>query len=207
VTPEALEALILARQPDKLAEALSPLSERDRRSLSKTASGIYRRVWNGEIQSPRRGALASLMGGMTKIGDGWERLHAGASLAVLGVCPLSQAKRLGWLGTDRYQDAFLRVIEDRRSDWLQEWLEHLLAQEWPGVSWDAVSALVKRGICERPRSDGYIRLMANGMACLTRATGSPCAPSVSVSWRIRDCSRKRCGGCSNASTTASASTG
>ncbi|MCZ6874532.1 MAG: DUF6493 family protein [bacterium] len=157
MTPETLELLIFDSHPFRLAEAIQTLSETQRRKLSKTAYQCYRQKGNGDANAP---GVTRLQGVLT------------AEFAVLGLCPLSQAQRVR--GNFCYGSAasiFLKVIGDRRPDWIDQWLEVRLADEIVGLSWQMLQQLIETGICGKPTHDGYVRLMVDDLNHWQRQDG------------------------------------
>ncbi|HEX8205356.1 MAG TPA: DUF6493 family protein [Solirubrobacteraceae bacterium] len=76
--------------------------------------------------------------------------------AALACMSLAQLRDVGHLAVPMWdhQDAAHRILRERRPGWLQEWAEWIVG-EWPST-WSLVRGLMKEGLIERPRTDGYV---------------------------------------------------
>jgi hypothetical protein len=174
MTPEELTQLVLDGDVTGLVEALAPLDESQRRKLSKCAQQLRRRLERGEEPDPSAAqagawlenlklAVGGTLTAARRLPQGYRRYTA-ADLAVLGVGPLSAAKRLqGFYFDDADSEALLRVLRDRRADWLDAWVAHQLEQEWTPFRWTLLRELIRCGACSKPDVPGYARLFANQM--------------------------------------------
>lgn len=159
LTPETLEHLVLHEEARTLAGAFAELNEKERKALSKTASNLYRVIRRRGLGQRVGDALKGLM---ERAATGKSRsLDVNAQLALLAACPASVVKRMVlWYMKPSHQKLMVKILLDRRPSWLQEWIEHRLDQEFQGISWESIRTLVREGACEKPQSDGYLRLMA-----------------------------------------------
>jgi hypothetical protein len=193
MTPEQLTRLVLEGDIDALVEGLAPLEETQRRALSKCAQQLRRQLERGEAvdsEPAEAGALLEKLklavGGSLasarRFPNGYRRYTA-ADLAVLGVGPLSAARRLqGFFFDESDQEALRRILVDRRPSWLGDWIAHQLEQEWSPIRWPLMRELVRSGACTRPDTPGYARLFANEMRGQQRRGQPPPAP---LSERLR----------------------
>ncbi len=145
MTPEALEKLVKRGTVAELARAVSGLTEQERRSLSKTGETLYRQITRGDI---------------TVISRDRTNPYAKASLVALAVCPLSMVKRINLWNVWQEEEALCRILIDRRPDWADEWINLRLDGVQDVLTWPIVETLIRVGVCRKPTSDGYIRLMA-----------------------------------------------
>jgi hypothetical protein len=93
MTPEALEQLVKDGPDEKLVGAMAPLSETERKALSKTAQRLRRETKDGTSDRDR------------------------ACLAIFGVASLSSAKRVTLWELGRYAEArplLVKVLTDRK---------------------------------------------------------------------------------------------
>lgn len=182
MTPERLQELILEGQPGEIAAALAPLPEKERKKISRAASSLYRQLQRGELAKdappPLRALFERIKGSLSRA----EPIspYNNGQLAILGVCPLSVTRKLDiWYVRDEYEAALLKVLGDRRPDWIDEWLEFRLDEEFHGLSWRLVRQLIRDGVCARPRCDGYIRLLAQGLNVVWQRPGEEPPPPLS----------------------------
>ena len=158
LTPEDVENLVLNGSIHELVEAYSYLEEKERKKLSKTANQLYKTVRKRDFGQQVSNALKSLA---KRIAKGTiPALYVNAQLTVLAMCPFSSVKQLTlWYISNDKEHAMVKVLLDRKPDWLQDWLEFRLEKEMPGLTWDTIRKLVRGGACQKPQSDAYIRLM------------------------------------------------
>lgn len=168
MNPEQLTERIAARNPAALADALAALTESQRRKLSRTASTLYRAARREERRF-RWGRSDEITDETIRklVDKAWHlnELIRMAGLAVLGVCPFSESRRVEPQPAHlvEYSDAMRRILLDRRPEWIERWFSEQLDRDVLEMSWTTARTLVREGICRRPQSDGYIRLFAGGM--------------------------------------------
>lgn len=147
MTPDELQGLIKAGVQDKLVEAMSSLTESERKPLAKTAARLFR------AQRAERSWISS-----------------GASseaLAVLGVCSWSDARRVRFFVWGKLVEPVYRVLKARRPEWLPQWMEKELADGF--ANWQLIRRLIRAGVCQKPNSDHYItRLIQSRAGCWDR---------------------------------------
>src|SRR5262245_8682743 len=99
--PRELNWIYLAPDGMRLAEAVATPDEKQRKKLSNTAKAFF---------SKHRQAVYS-------------NNYEFAVLAVLAVCPLSEAKKLNVGMFQRHENAAFKILDDRRPEWVDEWID------------------------------------------------------------------------------------
>ncbi len=177
VTPIELEDLIIAGNAAKVADAVAPLTEAERRKLSGAvnalAGGLWGSLpgWKDEDGPGSPGdAIRRLMAHRNAHTGGRHdylihtRQSGAARVAVLAVCPLSVCRRRAgglFLTVDPAVDeAMLRVLRDRRPPFLAELVDAFLEPRTGGLNWACVWGLVREGLIEKPDSDNFIDYFA-----------------------------------------------
>lgn len=125
--------------PEEVVTVLSGLSEKDRRELAPEALTWFKNWWSRygeEIDGVPHATLSETV-----------------TLAVMGTATLTEIKKHKVFGTYD-EELALRLLADRRPDWLQPWSVWFL-EEVP-ARWRFVRALEKRGLIERPVTDFYV---------------------------------------------------
>lgn len=143
------------------AEWAATLTETDRKKLSKSAQEL--------LQQARPSERAN---------HDWPT-HEGhmARLALLAVGPRSQTCRPMNLdqrpnmpsmsafravpGPNPYEEAAVKMLADRRPDWADEWLILQIAEQDRSLSWETVRRLIREGVCRKPDSAAYLRLVSD----------------------------------------------
>jgi hypothetical protein len=177
VSPEQLEQLVAAADLDAIVEAFRSMPEAERRKLSKTASGLLREI-EKSLSRPDLVSAPSIsdrlrhwLAGREVPGlqDQWRA----AQLAVLAVCPLTDAKRVNARFIRHGDDSHVaRVLTDRRPEWIDGWVDLKLKPEWKQINWCTLRCLITAGVCRKPTCDGYVQLMAGEMATSRTSEGS-----------------------------------
>lgn len=165
-TPEGFAAALCEMKPLQFAEAVSELTEAERKKLSKTAQELFRvqREMHGrseiERMIQRRLGLLDRAGLMCCLG-----LLAAAprSAAVrpmrLASTPMSFGRFDGSYCDE--EKAAIRILLDRRPEWATDWLNaQLAADNFPTIQWQSVRTLIKSGVCQRPVTVDYVRQFA-----------------------------------------------
>jgi hypothetical protein len=163
---QAFAALIARRSLPEIIDTLLALPIVERRALAPMAASLWREIDSGRVINDW---LTLLPGASTTrsgtLGRTWRQQRGKMSLAVLALCPIAQARRVGWLGLSDGDDLLWRVLASRDQGWRDAWLRHRLRDEFPGLSWSLVRRLVCAGTCARPADEsaaaGYLRLMVN----------------------------------------------
>lgn len=169
MTEEQLGEWIVSGKFKKLAKDLESLSEKQRRSLSKTASTLRSRIrrmlWEKKIKQILTGAFAHLA---PFAGTNERFIGMSAEIAVLGVCPVSETKKIDFGNLNKHAyPTIIQVMCDRRPEWADEWIEFLLDKdsdsEFRRVPWQIIRQLIQNGVIQKPKSEGYAKVMSRGL--------------------------------------------
>ncbi|MEL7319903.1 MAG: DUF6493 family protein, partial [Pseudomonadota bacterium] len=153
MTPEQLEDLILTNgQPEEVQAAFWNMAEEDRKKLSTAAQKLHSQLSRGKANA---GASERLKAATKKRGPNnwgaWDTTQTRrASLAVFACGPLSAVKKDRYHYDDAYRKAFAKIIEDRKPDWVDDWLAHELEQEWSLLRFETIRRWMKAGVCQKP---------------------------------------------------------
>lgn len=162
----------------ELLEKLLPLSDSERSHLASTAITEHRRI--GRLEDSGDGAdyqkkFAVLQKLLHKAGyeldstpflsfkQGCKTFNNNAALASLGCCAKTDAKKIALWRASNLESFLMPLFKARKPDWLAEWLEHHLIQEYPDINWELVEFCITEKLCPRLTSDGYIQLMLSGL--------------------------------------------
>jgi Arc/MetJ-type ribon-helix-helix transcriptional regulator len=175
MTPDDLQELVLAGTAGPLVDALAPLYESARRTLSKRAFELYQAANDFE----RKSDLSNLMGNAGPLAS------RNAELAVLACCDGAKARRLQLISPD--EEGMLAVLLARKPAWINGWINHQIDKRWvPGNWWPVVRGLVRAGIAAKPAPATYINLMVNGIAWRNRRKGAQQVPLSTLLLEDRD---------------------
>jgi len=168
MTPEELEQYIAKADNKGFVEAAAGLPESERKKLSKTAIQIWREIdrQHAEYDSNAHRFLYEPIQRMVKWLKGetqhdYREQKQTALLAVFAMCPLSVTRKINEFFNNEIRDLFVKIIFDRKPEWLDDWIEERLKGNWPRVEWDALRRFMKGGICRKPTSDRYLQLMVS----------------------------------------------
>lgn len=154
MSPEELTQIIHSGPAARLVAALAPLTEAERKKLSRTVVDLRKKL------APHGLRLF--------LGDGDSEAMR-LRLALLGIGPWGEAKgirawHIGVLWKAQGEQEYLfQVLRDRRPDWLQKWANSELeggTRAFP--NWMFVRRLIRAGLCVRPESENYILQMLHG---------------------------------------------
>ncbi|WP_254507506.1 DUF6493 family protein [Anatilimnocola floriformis] len=123
----------------QLAEIVATWTEAQRRKLSKTV-----------VEMTRVGRDVGFYSS-----SAYHMLH----LAVLAVGPLAAAKRVD--SFYHFETAAIKILSDRRPDWLDQWVALQMSKKYPAISWWMFRELLRNGTCSKPSSDDYIRFLVS----------------------------------------------
>lgn len=155
MNPETLERDILDCKTEGIVNALEGLNETERKKLSGTVQNILK-----DLNNKLREFNFFDESYKTKYPKYQQQLQT-AEFAALGLCPFSVTKKI----TGRYHNtpehmAYLKkLFLDRKPEWINEWVEERLKGEWQTINWFLLRDLIKEGLCKKPKSEGYTRLM------------------------------------------------
>ncbi len=173
-----LEKCIYLKEIDTLINKVATLTESERRKFSTPVQNVLkliRRMEREEWSDGEKKATKELAVKITEHGGkvskkslNYSEFENCIALALVACCPLSAVKRARFWGHDENFDVrLLKIIEARKPDWLQDWIEWQTDQEFSNISWHLVAQLIHKNLIRRPTSDGYIRLMINGIPDIT----------------------------------------
>ena len=110
--------------------------------------------------------------------------HGNALLAIVALCPLSALKRMSWYVSEK--DVLEQIIIDRQPDWLDDWIEYELAQEFSGhIKFPMLRRWIKMGICKKPETDGYYQMFAEHLSSIEFSPAEKTHTCTPITQRIR----------------------
>ncbi len=151
MTPQEFERLLkpggssvmyTAADGMRLAEALAGLDERQRQKLSTTAKATWRELTSGPYSRDK---------------------YEFAGLGVLGVGSLADARKVAVEYLSFQEAAAIKLLIDRRPEWIDEWVRHKLEDDYPRLSWRLMRALINAGVCRKPETPGYAASMSGSL--------------------------------------------
>ena len=158
LTSESLEKLIFHGKTADLVAALKPLSEKERKLLSRSAFDIYtvaKNKWEYRKISKKHERLEAKLH-VLNTKDVFKR----AQCAVLALCPLSKTKNVNqWIHFDGFEEWTFGILKDRNPAWLSDWIEYRLDNNNSVFLWELVRKLMALGLIEKPQTTGYLRSM------------------------------------------------
>jgi hypothetical protein len=147
MTPSEFEQLLKPRDLDfmytaadgmRLADALSQLNEAERKKLLKTARDFWKKAHHGR---PFSNDIEF------------------AGLAILAIGPSAEVRKVNVSHIQRQGDAVVKILIDRRPEWIDEWINHKLSLSPPQISWNLLRELIHAKVCQKPDHPGYCTLM------------------------------------------------
>lgn len=182
MTPDDLEQLILdPKDHSLLQKALAPLSEKDRAKLSGFAQKLHSQLTRSKVAPDASDRLKTFLAPRSgRGGDFWYTPHnRGATLALFGLCPGSVLKKRGVTIHYEDQQVLERIIEDRRPEWLDDWLAYSLDEPFHPLNFDTVRRWINNDLCNKPQVDGYYQLFASHLMRLPRHNSGEIVPPIS----------------------------
>ncbi len=166
MSPEQFEDLLFNSKSKDLRSAFSGLDEKTRKSLSKTAQSAYSSISRNKASKGASERVKKFIA--NRKGDSWTHWNAPinmrAGLALYAVAPLSGVKRQNlWIHGQDNQAAMIGILEDRRPDWLGEWVQWKLEQEFHHLSFKQVYGWIRNGLMEKPDTPEYYTFFVNGV--------------------------------------------
>ena len=159
MTPQELESLILkTKDPRKLPAAFSNLTEKERRSLSTFTSKLKTQLGRGKANKDASSQLKSYL--KKDVEHYYSDAFTNACISLFAMCPVSTLKKteifIGWSN----RSVLIDIIIDRKPDWIDDFIEHDMDQEFGTFNFDMVRRLIREGICQKPKANGYIEKFA-----------------------------------------------
>ncbi|MBI3924059.1 MAG: hypothetical protein HY319_00825 [Armatimonadetes bacterium] len=146
MTPEDLERAIPVG-PGACVGALRGAGEAERRKAAPVALRWHK-------------ALRKASWGQSVLGAPFETVGSSAPLALLGTGSLSEIRQERCTGTQD-QELTLRVLRDRRPDWLADWAEWVL--ERVPLWWPLIRRMQREGLIGRLSGEAYYLGMITGL--------------------------------------------
>jgi Family of unknown function (DUF6493) len=185
MTSEDLAHLVKKGPTNLMVAQLGPLSEADRKGLSKSVADLrkeFAKTSKDHEASLRQAILCPQCGSPLGIGSSQQCVGCGApydisslvnlfrsgdraaeqrlKLAVLAVCPWTEAQRIR--GSDvNPRELIFQVLADRKPEWLSRWIDKELGSS--DVDWRFIRRFVRAGLCPTPQSERYILEMIRGL--------------------------------------------
>lgn len=152
-----------------LTKAAESLTEQERKKFSKDVQQIYNKLDAARFKnvSGDRSSLIDSLKNLPGLIKSFKvaSIHSQfnvASLAVLAFCPISFTKKIGGRSYD-YEDFLIKILLDRKPDWILQWVEQKLSGEWIDIRWNTVRTLVQENVCPKPEVEGYYQLMVQDL--------------------------------------------
>ncbi len=150
-SPEAFLRWVEDAEPDALVQGLVALTDADRRRLAKEVAAAWRKAHPDRFTQHQ-----------------WE-----LDLALMAVCSWTEARRFrlgearwAWQWKEEMRGGLFAVLDARRPEWLERWVERELQSDDRMADWDLVRQLVRSGACPVPKGDDYIVQMIRSRAGL-----------------------------------------
>jgi hypothetical protein len=163
MTPEQFAELITQGDAKTIAQVAAPWNESDRRKFWKSISKIVRELRVAANQSLYVNATFIAVDVLkNRLGEDLLRRMIACDIAVLAVGPLPQARKVVATWDSSSVERCVRVLLDRRPEWIDEWVESRLGVGFSSRrDWNLIRPLIRHGICRKPLSDAYISWMAS----------------------------------------------
>lgn len=167
MTEQELLIAVVSYDANELAVAFATLSEDERKVLHKELAKFQKHGLKIGSFSSREESLHKEYRWLAPYFDRAKgQLHWNTGLAQLALGTLSDVKNIGMgMYNETSWPALVKVLEDRRPSWADQWLEHLLRAEKRGSAcWGPMRELIVRGVCKKPAAEGYYHLLAGELA-------------------------------------------
>jgi hypothetical protein len=169
MTPDEFAGIIVEGDLDKIALAVAGMDERQRSKLSRITVQIHEEFDSGNFgASFVPTSKPTLFALRERLRDRFRPRNSACKLALMAVGPFAKAKAglKFWAeySEARFQEAFLRVIIDRRPDWIDRWIEAELDSSMSHlISWTAIRSLIRAGACRKHSTRAYWRWMVHAV--------------------------------------------
>lgn len=171
VTIEQVEQFIALADIEGLVNAAAGMPEAERRKLSQATAKLHREIERNPFRvDPKTNVVESVLPDrltrwlQSKMYPVYRDQLATAELALLVFCPFTVVKSVTGGRYDEYMsNKIYKVLADRRPDWINDWIEENLKRDWITIKWSFLQRLIEAGICVKPNSEGYIRLMVSDL--------------------------------------------
>lgn len=145
--PDDLQAILSGEETAPCLEYFAGMPEEQRRKLAPACLAWCRRLepFVSGINFTRTNPLTEP-----------------AAIAVFCTARLAEVKKLGWSAVPGDDDA-LWILNDRKPDWIEGWVESLLEDELYWTNWALIRRLVRADLCKRPQHPNYFLGMISGL--------------------------------------------
>lgn len=154
-----LEPILHAGDVEAVKAFFRGMSEQQRRSYAGTAKDWHKRVTADRFVELPGGPVAT------------NELISGAAAALLCTGSYAELSKVpAWKlpgGNTQFE-----ILEARKPEWLEQWVEHCLGQERYWFSWRVVRRFVRAGLVPKPDHPNYILGMISGLARWDGQAGS-----------------------------------
>ena len=164
MSPDQFEDLLFKSTSQELREAVSGLDEKTRRSLSKTAQSAYSSITRNKAAKGASERVQKFVANRKgEVWDFWNApINVRVALGLYAVAPLSGVKKQNlFVHGNEATRAMFGILEDRKPDWLGDWVAWKLEQEWHGLKFDQVHGWIKQGLMEKPDTPEYYSFYAD----------------------------------------------
>jgi len=189
---DELEKLVLkSKDSMKLATAFEAFDDKQRKELSAHAQSLFKQLEKNKATKSASDLLTKHI--KARKGDQWNFWHTddtvNSRLAVIALGPLSAVKSAHFYWRDDSWPTMNKIIVDRNPEWLDDWIEHDLAQEFPHIPFYRIWSWMKVGLCKQPVHDGfYVRfaqyMMATGF--YDQGPGLPISKALNAEPELKD---------------------
>jgi len=165
MTPEQLGALVRTANPEDIVAAFNDVDAATRKKLSVPCQKLRRTIrtgdgkFSGRLTWEQEDAVERM----------WQKKHKpallNADLAVLACGPLTEANRieLPWNMDEALEAKIANLLIVRAPDWLDDWVEKRLVEDWGGISWRMVRRFLEAGVIAKPVGAGYVARFVSAM--------------------------------------------
>ena len=176
MSPEAFEELIFTSKPAEFRKAMAGLDEKTRKSLSKTAQSAFSSFSRNKPSKAASERVKTFV--QNRKGESWVHWNADinqrAALALYAVAPLSGVRKQNlFVHGKEPQDAMIGIIEDRRPEWLGDWVTWKLEQEVFHLDFDQVYGWIKQGLMEKPDTPEFYSFLLDRLDIFLWKTSGP----------------------------------
>lgn len=147
MSPDELIDLVQNGPTEKLVAGLAPLTESERKKLSKTAVNLRKELFPKSYVRD----------------ETWPTVFR-LKLALLGVGPQSEVQRVGALHGINFmpdhlpydRDFVFQVLRDRKPEWIGQWVNKEFEDKDSHPDWRLVRKLIREGVFPKPSSEAYV---------------------------------------------------
>ncbi|MGE0324470.1 MAG: DUF6493 family protein [Polyangiaceae bacterium] len=146
-----LEAILLEGDVERVKAFFSGMPEKQRRSHAEEARAFHKRVNAERFIEVEAGTFVT------------NELISGAATALLCTGSFAELSKVPAWQLPGGNNEFA-ILAERKPDWLEQWVQHLLGRESYWFSWRVVRRLVRAGLVRKPEHRNYVLGMISGLA-------------------------------------------